>query len=150
MEQTLHYTQSLGCRIRFEFEFSTTFIVLMRKIPLFCLGHEKIIDILIKAGADINSKGESNWRPIHFSAQNGTENAAKTLIANNADLNLTNLDGETPLCVAVEFNQLNVAKILIQAGAELEIEDDDGWTPLCRALSLSSIDGRKLQYFESI
>lgn len=70
--------------------------------------------MLVKSGADvnakgnINAKGELNWRPLHFSAQNGTEAAAKILIANEADIEATNVDGDTPLQVAVENSKENV------------------------------------------
>lgn len=70
--------------------------------------------MLVNSGADINAKGdvndniELNWRPLHFSAQNGTEAAAKILIANEADIDATNFGGDTPLHVAIENSKKKV------------------------------------------
>lgn len=34
-------------------------------------GHEKIAEILIEAGANVDAKDEDNFTPLHLSAQNG-------------------------------------------------------------------------------
>lgn len=35
------------------------------------LGHEKVVDTLISAGADVNIAGAQSWTALHLAAQNG-------------------------------------------------------------------------------
>lgn len=35
------------------------------------LGHEKIVQILIRSGAKVDAKDDDNFTPLHLSAQNG-------------------------------------------------------------------------------
>lgn len=75
--------------------------------PFLTLGNEKIIELLIRTGADVNSKGEFEWRALHFCGQNGTDAAATVLISYQADIDPINVDGDTPLHIAVQHSNSN-------------------------------------------
>lgn len=63
-------------------------------------GDVAIIGYLVEAGADVNSKGDLYWSPLHFCAQNGNADAAAFLIEHDADVNFIDAYGATPLHVA--------------------------------------------------
>ena len=55
---------------------------------------------LIKMEADVNSKTESDFTPLHVAARFGNVETMKYLIENGADINSKNKDGMTLLNVA--------------------------------------------------
>lgn len=118
-----------------------------------------VIGDLVEAGADLNSKGDFYWSPLHFCAQNGTADAATYSMQHGADVNFIDANGATPLHIAAKngsksfyasglysdfmlsywfffdscVGQLEVAEILIKANAQVNIKDDNGLTAFCIA-----------------
>lgn len=60
----------------------------------------KIVQILLKAGANPNSASRSGITPLIEAADSGNERAVEILIAAGADLNAKNSDGDTALSIA--------------------------------------------------
>ena len=60
----------------------------------------RIVQILLKAGANPNASDKVGYTPLINAADEGNERAAKKLIAAGADLNATNWRGETALATA--------------------------------------------------
>lgn len=56
-------------------------------------GNEKEVARLLSKGADVNTRDEYGYAPLHFANKGG----AKLLIANGADINAKDLYGRTPL-----------------------------------------------------
>lgn len=63
---------------------------------LLCIGNVKIAELLIKAGAKINSKTIRKLTPIHISAERGTIKVADLLIKSKADLNEFDINFHRP------------------------------------------------------
>jgi ankyrin repeat protein len=60
----------------------------------------EIVDILIKAGANIKHCNKMGENAIITSTQEGHIDVVKTLLKAGADVNISNADGETPLMLA--------------------------------------------------
>ena len=79
--------------------------------------------VLLDAGADVNSKDECGTTPLHAAAHTGDVGLVKLLIAHGAKLDATSTTGETPLHWAMAHPE--VAETLIRAGANVRIPDSD-------------------------
>lgn len=110
--------------------------------------------LLIKCGAEVNSKKDDGWTPLHFACQNGDVNTVKLLLDSGADPNMKSNDDLTPLHSAAYgvsestmsilksavnmtedgallIDYAGVARELIQRGAELNPRNKSkGATPL--------------------
>ncbi len=75
-------------------------------------GHEKIVQMLLRLGADPNVREQGGYTPLHAAAQNGDVEMARTLLYGGADLTLTGRDGKTPLDVAKDADAEKVMVIL--------------------------------------
>lgn len=89
------------------------------------------IDKLIKNGADVNAKNDTDITPLMLAAafvQN--PDVIKILIKAGADVNAKDNNGLTPLMRAVKEENLDALKILIEAKANVNAKDNEGFTPL--------------------
>ena len=84
--------------------------------------HKKCIDILLNAGADVNTK-VCNENHIYFRAVR-SENDADTV--NITDPNLAIVSGCTALHKAAENNHPECIELLVQAGADVNLIDNTG------------------------
>ncbi|XP_045472381.1 uncharacterized protein LOC123679068 [Harmonia axyridis] len=77
-------------------------------------GNLSIIDILLRHGADVNSKNMENYTPLHFAVRNGHLEAVKALLKNK-EINMNALDSNryTPLHIAVEIGRLDIVKTML-------------------------------------
>ena len=75
-------------------------------------GYAKIVDLLIKYGADPNSREQGGYTPLHAAAQNGDIEMIRTLLYGGADLSLRSNDGKSPLDLAREAGHEGAAKLL--------------------------------------
>lgn len=65
-----------------------------------CIGNEKIVELLIKAGADVNYQNIDGHAPIHISVRHGTSKVSDLLVKAHADLNLKNFGDNFPYKMA--------------------------------------------------
>jgi hypothetical protein len=95
-------------------------------------GNGKIVQILIDAGADVNSLGPYK-QSLLMSATTRPE-ITKILLAAKADPNIVNEYKIGPLAAAAEQGQLEVVKMLLAAGAKVKQRDPSGGTALMVAV----------------
>ena len=93
------------------------------------LGHEKCVETLIEAGADVNTVDHHGNTPVSESATSNRVNCLKLLIRAGADVNKWNKTGGTPLLRAT-FKQNSCVQLLIEAGADVNMTDGSGCTPI--------------------
>lgn len=95
------------------------------------LGHTRICQLLIQAGADINAKSTMYGETaLHLAAYNGALECCKYLIQASADIHTKNNDGSTPLHLAAETGSEDICRLLIQAGADVNAHDNAEMKPI--------------------
>ena len=93
------------------------------------VGHEKCVEILTKAGTDVNTIDAYGKTPIAESVENDNVECLKLLVKAGANVNTTNKAGESPLLRAA-FKQNNCVEVLIEAGADVNFADNSGYSPI--------------------
>lgn len=99
--------------------------------PLHCTaiyGNEECLKILIENFAEINSKSENSYSPLHFAVEN--YKCLKILLENGANLNAKDGWNQTPLHLAASKGILESLNELIKNGADLNLKNDGGYSAL--------------------
>ena len=109
------------------------------------------VEVLLKAGADIEAKNELGNTPLHLSAESPDKHNLRTtqvLLNAGANVNARNGTGATPLHFsafdhsATVFNpilsSLAITRLLLKSGADVNAKDINGMTPLHAAASKTS------------
>ena len=94
------------------------------------VNHIEMVKLLIKHGANINSKDESDNSPLHLAIYNGHGKLAKLLIESGAYIHSRNYNGNTPIQMAAHAGLPGVIQQLIEAGSPVNVQDQVGDTPL--------------------
>jgi len=102
-----------------------------------------IIDILLKAKADVNIKNNKKRNILHLLADARISdtlalcNLIKIFLDAGADVNAVDVDGNTPLMKFVKESNtsLSPVQMLINAGTNLNIMDNNGHTALAYAIN---------------
>ena len=74
-------------------------------------GHEKIAEMLIKAGAKVNVQAQRNITPLHGAVSSGNVGIAKLLLKNGAHKHAKDDEGKTPLEWAGQSNAKEFEKL---------------------------------------
>jgi ankyrin repeat protein len=90
----------------------------------------EIINILLRAGANINSTSIELYTPLHVAADNGKIKQLKILISAGANLNQVASFDVTALFLAAASGHLPVVRALVDAGADTTVRDRFHRTPL--------------------
>ncbi|CAL4120138.1 unnamed protein product, partial [Meganyctiphanes norvegica] len=120
-----------------EYDFKMTFLGLAAMH-----GHHNLINILLKAGIDIDDPGGSNRRPLHSAVERNDVEFATKLIQAGADIDATTIETEalTPLHLAVNNGHLECITLLIKEKANIDAtEAKYNYTPLHRAVALNQL-----------
>lgn len=111
---------------------------LVGETPLFAARSMQVVDLLIKAGADVNARDREGNTPLFRFRLHGEMGDA--LIAAGADINIRNKQGMTPLHeYAAYFSPLALSWCL-QNRLDINVKDNNGWTPLHYAVSWGKVD----------
>ena len=94
------------------------------------------VKFLIKSGADVNEKNNSNFAPIHFAILTGDLRFLKIVVEHGADLDAQDLYGNTALHLAVFNNDVEAVEYLISNGASIYGTDFNGPLRHCFAMNL--------------
>lgn len=84
------------------------------------IGHEKIVDILIQAGADIEARQEDGWTPLHLAAERGEFVVFRISLS----LLMSKYFG------FINIDQEKVVDLLIHSGSDFDAFGDSNRTPL--------------------
>ena len=94
------------------------------------IGLEAIVQILLEAKADVNTKTNDGKTALHQAARNGHEAVVKLLLEATADVNAKISYGWTALHLAARNGHEAVVQQLLEAGAGVNARDSNGWTVL--------------------
>jgi ankyrin repeat protein len=97
--------------------------------------NETIVDLLIKAGADVTQPANSNCAPILMAAAKGNIKILQALIAARAEV-MTHYNGFTPLHDAARGKHPEAVSFLIKEGADVNALDSGKSTPLHEAAGM--------------
>ena len=76
-------------------------------------GYTEICELLLNAGADVNSVGYENMTALMRATSNGHLDTIKVLLQHNADINCIMRNGSTALDIARQYKQKEAEKLLI-------------------------------------
>ena len=91
--------------------------------------YNDIIELFIRAGADVNASSQWGMNVLHWAMKFGSEELEKKFIALGANINAKDNKGNTPLHWAMECCHYWPAELL-EAGADVNAINNDGETPL--------------------
>lgn len=81
------------------------------------LGHADCVEVLIKLGANVNSRRNSDlWTPLHCSAEKGKLDCVKLLLDAGALVESADRYGDTPMRVAEVYGHQHVIRLLKSHG----------------------------------
>ena len=81
-------------------------------------GNVDVVNALIAAGADVNSRSNDGSTSLTVAAFRGNLGCAKALIAAGADVNAKNNSGDTALMIAVKRNYPDIVALLQASGGK--------------------------------
>jgi serine/threonine-protein phosphatase 6 regulatory ankyrin repeat subunit B len=100
-------------------------------------GHLKVASLLLRNGADPDSRDDLGRAPLHKVSQGGQLVMAKSsleiarlLFDSRADVNVTDNQGCAPLHAAAESGYREIAELLLGSGANLDARNKMQETPL--------------------
>ena len=88
------------------------------------------IQILLKAGADVNIADNSWCTPLSISAECGDQKAIDILLQNGANIDAVDANGNTALMKTFQKKHINCLVYLINQGADVNIANKHGMTSL--------------------
>ena len=103
-------------------------------------GHLKMVEFLLKNGADVDAVGQYGYTALHWAARNGYNDITKALIKNNSNVSAISVWKRTPLHIATLNNYFNVIQTLIQNGADLHALDINDMDALDLAVMKNNYD----------
>lgn len=97
-------------------------------------GNMEIIKILVKRGANLESKSKlKGSTPLHCAANSNKLEAARELLSFGAQVDEVNEVGDTALLIASLGNNVELVKLLLDSGADAKKKNLDNVTPAYKA-----------------
>ncbi|NXU46518.1 ANKR6 protein, partial [Drymodes brunneopygia] len=93
-------------------------------------GHLHVVQVLLKAGCDLDIQDDGDQTALHRAAVVGNTNVIATLIQEGCALDRQDKDGNTALHEASWHGFSQSAKVLVKAGANVLAKNKAGNTPL--------------------
>jgi len=102
-------------------------------------GQKQIVSLLIQAGANVNSRNETNRTLLMLACTDDYSKSdkaiAELLLDAGAEIDATKSYQETALMLACqEMGNRHIARLLIERGANIHAQTDYGWTALMVAI----------------
>lgn len=101
---------------------------------------------LLKDGADVNSKVESGWTPLHSAVQADLEEIVDLLLEKGADPCARKKNGATPFVVAGIVGNVRLLELFLSKGSEINEYDDNGFTAFMEAAGYGNEDALRFLY----
>ena len=103
-------------------------------------GKVKVVEVLVKYGADVNSVSDTGSTPVRSACFMTHLDVVRLLVANNADIQKPNHNGGT--CLINSVQSVELCKFLLENGAAVNAEDIQNKTGNYQM----TIDTTKLKY----
>jgi len=92
--------------------------------------NEKIINLLLKFGANVNALDAFKETPLMQSCRNGNFIRSQYLIQYGASIKMTDFFLNTPLALACKYGHYEIAELLLKNGANINARNINGDTPM--------------------
>ena len=79
---------------------------------------KKIVDFLLRSGANVNAKDRNDFTALHAATQTGNIDIVSVLLENGADVNAKNCYGNSPLMTCDHNAPVKIFELLIMHGAD--------------------------------
>lgn len=94
----------------------------------------EVVEVLVKAKADLTAINEDGWNALHFAAINNDVKSMAILIKAGMDANSIDFtNGDTPLHIAAQNGSNESISVLVSAGADINFRNNPGHTALVTA-----------------
>jgi ankyrin repeat protein len=101
--------------------------------------YEKIAELLLRNGANVNAKDANDKTPLYRASEWGTITMIKLLLDFGAEINPSHENESSPLFSAIECNRLDIVRFLIDRGASV-IQTDGIFSPFHYASTYGKLD----------
>ena len=102
--------------------------------------HLKLVQSLLRHGADVNAPGLWGWTPLPFASRWGHLEIVRCLLEHGADVNAKDMYGSTPLHRATSVGHYEVVRTLLKHNADTSASPITGRTPLHMASFRGRVD----------
>jgi len=92
--------------------------------------NEKIINLLLKFGANVNARDIYGETPLLRTCKDGNYLRAQYLIQYGANIKVTDFFLNTPLALACKYGHSEIAELLLKNGANINVRNSNGDTPI--------------------
>ena len=106
-------------------------------------GHEKTVELLIKAKADVNARSNGNITPLILSSFQKNVNIGQMLIDAGADLDALDNEGRSALFYATVTGNLALGEALVNANADNRIQYESTLAALIESTLVRPDDKKK-------
>ena len=107
-------------------------------------GQLNAAELLIKAGADVNSVGEDYISCLLLAASNGFSEITRLLLQNGAKINHMDIQGNTALMFASALNHPHTCNELIKFKPDITLRNEDGKSAYSFAIENNSFLAQKV------
>ncbi|MGA9585280.1 MAG: ankyrin repeat domain-containing protein [Terracidiphilus sp.] len=102
----------------------------------FATNHNKMIQLLVAHGADVNARSASGATPLFWAVMRDQKDDAKFLLDHGANPNIPDAYGNTILDCALHLGFQSMVGLLVDKGADVNAKDQNLSRPLTYALQL--------------
>jgi ankyrin repeat protein len=100
----------------------------------FASDHDKMIQLLVAHGADVNARAASGATPLFWAVMRDQKDDVKFLLAHGANPNIPDSYGDTILDCALHLGFQSLVQPLVDKGADVNAKDQNQSRPLTYAL----------------
>jgi ankyrin repeat protein len=108
------------------------------------MNHLKVVQSLLKHGADVNAQGQWLRTPLHIASRWGHLDVGRLLLEHGADVNAKQSKHITPLHLAAVCGHFELIPMVLGYNADIHAQDDSGRTPLHLAANNGKVDTARL------
>jgi ankyrin len=99
-------------------------------------GYEKVVQVLLEIGRDVNEPDDKRRTPLHYAAEEDRVATARLLLEKGAHIEAEDSEHWTPLQSAASGGHVEIVRLLLEKGASTSARSRRSrWTPLHCAIS---------------